>query len=95
MHRESAAAWLRSRPGGACLAGHRVEQGRGLQCRACVAQRGLLDALEAGDSVAATEAMDEYLRGLFARMRFLPPPTTDLRKAFGMSARRQDKRQEA
>lgn len=28
--------------------------------------------------------MDAYLRGLFARMRFLPPPTTDLREAFGM-----------
>ncbi len=30
--------------------------------------------------------MDAYLRGLFARMRFLPPPTTDLREAFGMKA---------
>ena len=32
--------------------------------------------------------MDAYLRGLFARMRFLPPPTTDLREAFGMKAPR-------
>ncbi|HBP6037667.1 MULTISPECIES: GntR family transcriptional regulator [Pseudomonas aeruginosa group] len=72
-----------------------LNKGAVYSAEACVAQRGLLDALEAGDSVAATELMDEYLRGLFARMRFLPPPTTDLRKAFGMSARRQDKRQEA
>ena len=48
----------------------------------------LLDALEDGDSAAAAALMDAYLRGLFARMRFLPPPTTDLREAFGMKAPR-------
>ncbi|MDK7918434.1 hypothetical protein QP646_13665, partial [Staphylococcus aureus] len=48
---------------------------------ACAAQRALLDALEDGDSAAAAALMDAYLRGLFARMRFLPPPTTDLREA--------------
>ncbi|HBP5066303.1 TPA: transcriptional regulator, partial [Pseudomonas aeruginosa] len=34
-------------------------------------------------------------RGLFARMRFLPPPTTDLREAFGMKAPRGEKRRRA
>ena len=52
------------------------------------ARRALLDALEDGDSAAAAALMDAYPRGLFARMRFLPPPTTDLREAFGMKAPR-------
>ena len=55
----------------------------------------LLDALEDGDSAAAAALMDAYLRGLFARMRFLPPPTTDLREAFGMKAPRGEKRRRA
>lgn len=55
----------------------------------------LLDALEDGDSATAAALMDAYLRGLFARMRFLPPPTTDLREAFGMKAPRGEKRRRA
>ena len=37
----------------------------------------------------------EAYTGLFARMRFLPPPTTDLREAFGMKAPRGEKRRRA
>ncbi|MGR6765713.1 FCD domain-containing protein, partial [Aeromonas veronii] len=61
-----------------------LNKGAVYTAEACAAQRALLDALEDGDSAAAAALMDAYLRGLFARMRFLPPPTTDLREAFGM-----------
>ncbi len=65
-----------------------LNKGAVYTAEACAAQRALLDALEDGDSAAAAALMDAYLRGLFARMRFLPPPTTDLREAFGMKAPR-------
>lgn len=71
-----------------------LNKGAVYTAEACAAQR-LLDALEDGDSAAAAALMDAYLRGLFARMRFLPPPTTDLREAFGMKAPRGEKRRRA
>ncbi|MBG6597502.1 GntR family transcriptional regulator [Pseudomonas aeruginosa] len=72
-----------------------LNKGAVYTAEACAAQRALLDALEDGDSAAAAALMDAYLRGLFARMRFLPPPTTDLREAFGMKAPRGEKRRRA
>ncbi|MBF2970189.1 GntR family transcriptional regulator, partial [Pseudomonas aeruginosa] len=72
-----------------------LNKGAVYTAEACAAQRALLDALEDGDSATAAALMDAYLRGLFARMRFLPPPTTDLREAFGMKAPRGEKRRRA
>lgn len=72
-----------------------LNKGAVYTAEARAAQRALLDALEDGDSATAAALMDAYLRGLFARMRFLPPPTTDLREAFGMKAPRGEKRRRA
>lgn len=53
-----------------------------LSAGACDEQLNLLAALEAGDTQAATEMLIGHLNTMFERMRFAPPPTTDLRRAF-------------
>ncbi|WP_103102859.1 GntR family transcriptional regulator [Pseudomonas sp. LFM046] len=49
---------------------------------ACDEHQAVVDALAAGNAEQASELMSRHLTGLFARLRFTPPPTEDLRAAF-------------
>lgn len=49
---------------------------------ACDEQQRLIERLAEGDNAGAETLMEHHLRNLFARLRFIPPPTTDLHAAF-------------
>lgn len=49
---------------------------------ACEDHQAVVEALEQGDGERASERMRQHLTDLFARLRFTPPPTEDLRAAF-------------
>ncbi len=49
---------------------------------ACDEHQAVVDALGGGNAEQASELMKRHLTGLFARLRFTPPPTEDLRAAF-------------
>ncbi|BAN46510.1 GntR family transcriptional regulator [Metapseudomonas resinovorans] len=59
-----------------------LSRGRAYTEASCDEHQALLDALEAGDPELAGELLSRHLHGLFARLRFTPPPTEDLRAAF-------------
>ncbi|WP_417660897.1 GntR family transcriptional regulator [Pseudomonas sp.] len=48
----------------------------------CCQQLELLDALEAGDCELASKRLELYLSSIGQRLRYAPPPTTDLHAAF-------------
>jgi len=48
----------------------------------CRQQAEMLEALAEGDAERACACLESYLRGVGERLRFAPPPTTDLRAAF-------------
>ncbi|MCY1347050.1 FCD domain protein [compost metagenome] len=48
----------------------------------CRQQLAILSALESRNAQQATELMIGHLNGMFARLHFAPPPTTDLQAAF-------------
>lgn len=48
----------------------------------CDEHEAVVQALEDGHAELAGELMCRHLNGLFARLRFMPPPTEDLRAAF-------------
>ena len=48
----------------------------------CRQQAEMLEALGEGDAERACACLESYLRGVGERLRFAPPPTTDLRAAF-------------
>lgn len=55
---------------------------RAYEASACTEQQRLIERLAAGDRAGARAVMEHHLRDLFARLRFTPPPTTDLQAAF-------------
>jgi len=48
----------------------------------CRQQAEMLEALAEGHAERACACLENYLRGVGERLRFAPPPTTDLRAAF-------------
>lgn len=48
----------------------------------CCQQLALLDALETGDCELASKRLELYLLSIGQRLRYAPPPTTDLHAAF-------------
>ncbi|MDF3934957.1 GntR family transcriptional regulator [Pseudomonas citronellolis] len=57
-------------------------RGQPYTAEACRQQRELLDALAAGAAERACACLEGYLGGIDQRLRFAPPPTTDLHAAF-------------
>lgn len=59
-----------------------LSRGRAYDEGTCAEHEALIEALAAGEGERACLLMDRHLNGLFARLRFMPPPTEDLRAAF-------------